>query len=440
MHKILLLFVLIVALLAPSSGKVSVGSVHSYDDFVFVDSFCYEQSGGHMVLEVEWPQILKDDQRVDDPSQKVLIYSDLPSQWPTLNEDMDCDSKVDQAGYVMGTDSLPSRISIDMNVVGLRPRFWYLAFSRCGSDDGVNVPHYNFTFVNGEGTFVREFSYDEQGILESEIGFFLGFLILFCVSVFQLDTFSTQKIEASAIKVITVVISLHVVGLIFTLVDRSVFSVNGVGIPKLGFIFPIIEVLTFIILTGAFLLLAQGWTLIHSFKDTPARIATLLYVGILTLSHIATYVYYYGFINDPFELTKTFLYTTPPGLATVALHLLAMVWFVEAVVVSLINLRREETPSAEKEERKKTFLCLGLFGAFWLACVVFTFVIGGLSEPWLRQKSFVISELGVSFFGVVILLCTLRVKVGQLFSKMNEKDKDSENVTPDGDEMKIPQP
>jgi hypothetical protein len=237
-RKLSVPFSLLTAVIALSSGKRVRGTLNTRKDWDFLARFCFND-GGRMEYDVVYPSVRC--------CQKFLLYFDESYQWdaaynsklnctekvklliPANNQEISLDPSAIHSGCDEGQatevihckDSRPFSLQLD--------RWWYVAVSKCGSMNGLYM-EYDVHFINPGNFWTREFSADEQGILETDISFSLLFFILLCISFIVGWTLGQKDMCHTTYKLYMASVLSRVTGLFFLCIHYGIYGNNGMGL------------------------------------------------------------------------------------------------------------------------------------------------------------------------------------------------------------------
>ena len=191
---LLLLCLLAVSFLpSPTLSLRQHGHVQSYSTFHYLTKFVYVSSGGNFTA-----QTVSTLPPHSPSEQRVLLYPD--TLWHDVLASTNCSEQVALGrGAAVGT-------ALDMEVIGHRPHWWYVALVDCqyGNVTGMAM-EYTFHFTNGGGTWDNEVSYNEQHIAEISIAYFLFFLLL--VPLFVVSALKARSSHAHVPHVLLAIIA-----------------------------------------------------------------------------------------------------------------------------------------------------------------------------------------------------------------------------------------
>lgn len=171
-------------------------------------------------------------------NQRVNFYSDDDGggskSWDDIYKDdsLTCQQKVDAAKKSYSISQLGGTKIIP--VTGSVPRWWYVTVSNCGAtpaaDAGVKLSAWYLHFMNKSGTFTKEFSMEEQGILEMSIFFLILFAILMSLLGCSGLTAKKRSQPYTVVQVVFISLLLEFIALIFNIAHYAKFAEDGKGV------------------------------------------------------------------------------------------------------------------------------------------------------------------------------------------------------------------
>jgi len=225
------------------------------------------------------------------------------------------------------------------------PTYFFVAGANCQPSDlcrssfceGPLQMQYTFFFTNGKSLFTKQFSWDDQGILELRIVFFVLYVIsgILCIVIGHILALKNKLHHT--VRLLFYSIFLQLLGQIAHLLHLGKYSVNGVGILAFQLAGYVIEIISEMITVLLLILMAKGWTIYRRKITASGRAKIAVYMTVFVAVSIVTRVwavYYF----DP--STITFYYESSPGKFLIALRFLMWVWFLYANYTTFKDSKR----------------------------------------------------------------------------------------------------
>jgi len=337
-------------------AKHEFGTIKDGREFSYMDKFCFgngEQCDGCLVTGRVWPTRVRSNER-------LLLFDDQQKSWESIynHPTMTCEEKVKHAKWSQPIKKEYLRdegfFEFSVNVrEGLRPRFWYLVLTACGSPP-VEAK-WEVKWFNHGGWTKREFSHDDQGLLQLYIVCTVlstVVSIVYCVDrnytsghVRRLHPM-TWWIAASTV-FFTCNMAAHAAHL-------YMYAGDGVGLPVAKMIGRGLGVVYQVGLPVVLVAIAKGWNINSDGLKQDLRF------GVLAVTTIAAYSAVFAWharIQDP--ASNQYMYDTLPGMGILALRIATLIWFLFEVWQTLQYYHSTATG-------RITYLWLGLIGGLWL--------------------------------------------------------------------------
>jgi len=374
------------------SGKVDVDP----GQWKYLDKFCF-QSEGTLTIKI-WPN-------KDYPEQKLHLYHDVVGIDDVYGTGDSCDWKTHKAPYSIPlAPDLTANVSWDdpiehhITIVGMRPRWWWIAISNCKSvlyhngeelryAEKIHIPKYEFEFHNEDGLLTKHFSYDEQGILLADIFAFLLLFVILGLCAFSLYKKSTEGDYADPtvqlLKMLVGIVMIHIFTKFLQLVEKGNYARDGVfhaGFYQATTFFDLIPQL---LLLGLFVAVAKGWQI------SSAEVRDKRVIAEVMFTYFILYIFLYAWTFNIPDPRVSYIYQTPPGVMMVFARIAGLIWYLLSLVVTF---------SKESSESKKMFFSyFGLFGATWFLSLPLIALGASILEDWNRRK---VVEIITTYFTI----------------------------------------
>ncbi|XP_061193106.1 transmembrane protein 145-like [Saccostrea echinata] len=367
------------------------GSILTSEDWVFLSRFCYMSKNGELDYYIQFPQSYE--------IQHLLFYYDRPTIWESVYpSSKTCEQKkavLDiSRGQILPLNPLNSYSGCKyITISGVqyvecqdkqrfsssRDMWWYLVLSRCPSDrkdntiTGLNIT-FRFHMTNGDDLWHREFSADELYILPTDIAFLILYFFITLISmVFAIILRSRQMFHVTY-KIYLASLCLWWFHLLLWCIAYGRYSAYGykeTGTERAARIFAALSSLLFMLML---LLMADGYTII---KGKMAARTSILFSVFFTVYVIAYAALYIVEANTFDPGTVLYIYEYWPGYALIALRLLAWIFFVVYLFMTL------------KKHRKngKFYYPLFIIYTIWFWAGPIAIIIGMFAiRQWAREK------------------------------------------------------
>jgi hypothetical protein len=345
--------------------------------------------------------------------QKFLLYFDESYQWdaaynsklnctekvklliPANNQEISLDPSAIHSGCDEGQatevihckDSRPFSLQLD--------RWWYVAVSKCGSMNGLYM-EYDVHFINPGNFWTREFSADEQGILETDISFSLLFFILLCISFIVGWTLGQKDMCHTTYKLYMASVLSRVTGLFFLCIHYGIYGNNGMGLNGLKSLGRIISAISELFFLLMLLLLAKGWTVVRGRLTSQSQMRLTILMTLYSSVYTTMFIWEAA-VFDPAEVL--YIYDSPAGYGLVTLSFLSFCWFTYAVITTVKNF-------PDKRGFYKTFYCF--FALWFLARPIVVLVSNHHILDYAREKVVNGVDLSIAAVGYIIFLILTR--------------------------------
>jgi hypothetical protein len=275
-------------------------------------------------------------------------------------------------------------------VVGVRPRWWYIAVSSC---DGPVDMEYTITFTNLAEGWSKHFGYDEQGVHQISIAFIVIQFILLLGTIWILGRGMTKRMNTKVPMVLVSSCLAEHLAIFFLLLHLSVYAVNGVGVKGLEDSYVYFDMFAQLLFLATIFLLIKGYPN-NIMVITRSQIGGMTLYAINVLAYLVLFVYYVvGWTVE----NEFYIYDTPAGYVVVAARLATFCW----AVWELYRTWKYEVNLF----RRNYYVFLGLFVTYWFLYLPFCVLLSHFVAPWERKR--VITGLVFSLNALAYLIPVL---------------------------------
>ncbi|XP_032341866.1 transmembrane protein 145 isoform X5 [Camelus ferus] len=376
-------------------------------DWVFLTRFCFLSDYGRLDFRFRYPEA--------KCCQNILLYFDDPSQWPAVYKagDKDCLAKESvirpennqvinlttqyawsgcQVVSEEGTHYLSC--SSGRSFRSVRERWWYIALSKCGGD-GLQL-EYEMILTNGKSFWTRHFSADEFGILETDVTFFLIFILIFFLSCYFGYLLKGRQLLHTTYKMFMAAAGVEVLSLLFFCIYWGQYATDGIGNESLKILAKLLFSSSFLIFLLMLILLGKGFTVTRGRISHSGSVKLSVYMTLYTLTHVVLLIYEAEFF-DPGQVL--YMYESPAGYGLIGLQVAAYVWFSYAVLVSLRHF----------PEKQPFYVPFFAAYTLWFFAVPVMALIANFGIPkWAREKIVNGIQLGIHLYAHGVFLIMTR--------------------------------
>ncbi|XP_032341862.1 transmembrane protein 145 isoform X1 [Camelus ferus] len=401
------LLLLLLPLPPRARAKYVRGNLSSKEDWVFLTRFCFLSDYGRLDFRFRYPEA--------KCCQNILLYFDDPSQWPAVYKagDKDCLAKESvirpennqvinlttqyawsgcQVVSEEGTHYLSC--SSGRSFRSVRERWWYIALSKCGGD-GLQL-EYEMILTNGKSFWTRHFSADEFGILETDVTFFLIFILIFFLSCYFGYLLKGRQLLHTTYKMFMAAAGVEVLSLLFFCIYWGQYATDGIGNESLKILAKLLFSSSFLIFLLMLILLGKGFTVTRGRISHSGSVKLSVYMTLYTLTHVVLLIYEAEFF-DPGQVL--YMYESPAGYGLIGLQVAAYVWFSYAVLVSLRHF----------PEKQPFYVPFFAAYTLWFFAVPVMALIANFGIPkWAREKIVNGIQLGIHLYAHGVFLIMTR--------------------------------
>ncbi|CAG9326709.1 unnamed protein product [Blepharisma stoltei] len=263
------------------SNVVTLGAGQQWK---YISKFAVDVGAGEWELKAKFNKPINETYK-DDISLVASVYID--DNWDEVMDTNDCKTKVDLSRrerflFLNPNGEWSEQLNGKLSQK-LRPHIWYFAISDCeGKLSDKTRIKVEMHFVN-EGH--SEFSTEDNGLVYLYPILLVLYLIALSGNIFRLIKMfqKTNDIETNVI-FFNSSIGCQFGGIFFQCIHLWVYSYNGKGITVFDFFSQSLEIVSTLIITILFILMATGWTLKQKeFPDADVYIPVGLMVVLLNL-------------------------------------------------------------------------------------------------------------------------------------------------------------
>eukprot|EP01112_Ceratiomyxa_fruticulosa_P007567 TRINITY_DN1969_c0_g1_i1.p1 TRINITY_DN1969_c0_g1~~TRINITY_DN1969_c0_g1_i1.p1 ORF type:complete len:421 (-),score=45.17 TRINITY_DN1969_c0_g1_i1:684-1946(-) len=327
---LLILCACIFLMVTPCFAKISNGNVIVSNSFKFIDKFCFEKEG-RIEMKITWE---------DQANQSILLFDETDNKnWDSLKELNSCDEKsvielFNEKDYLISIEPLISNYTF---IVGTNTPKWIFV-AACANRNKINISHYTIRFLNDGGYWNVQVSFDQKGILESDVAFIIAFQLALFVMAHLYSALKKLGLQTGLIRGLMVCSSFKIAFLGCDVIYRYLFSRNGVGLSFLQYIGTFFDMAHFVILFTILIFLGRGWL---STPSMPLNRMTIVLLGCLVTSNLSIFVWLIIFSGNPVFL---YLFDSTPGYILIAIRVSCFIWFILQIAHTLLfennNLKR----------------------------------------------------------------------------------------------------
>ena len=309
-----------------------------------------------------------------EPSITADVFLDL--EWDKVEqEEKACDRQ--KYRRASGNAKIPSNGEWSEWISGTlsqsaRPYIWYVAASDCRNELG-SPTRLKFEFVARQEDG-NEFSVEMIGSYTIVL-FELIFFSLLCWRIWLECKKQLKSADTLHPVIITVLamVGLHFAAVLCQFIHLHVYWHDGQGVKALDVFAEILNVLSQVIGTSLLILIALGYTLLHSkLGNLDVVIPVVFIIGVLHVLLVG-----FGKIKDDASY-KFYENEGAIGYILLVLRIMLLVWFVWAV--------RETTKEATGNKLKNFLQTFLLAGSVYFLSYPLVFLITGLFVPYWRYK------------------------------------------------------
>jgi hypothetical protein len=359
------------------NAKYQFGVLRTKEQWAFLSKFCFSNEGS----ENGGFGLLNYTTTTDNTNLKLLLYKDyenssIPGSWYRVyGRNLSCNQKVNMTipNGVIDISRGSSTASGHINTWDItRPHFWFLAVADCVGNNGIQLT-YSLLFLSSGGPWYQQFSFDEQGLLQLYIFFFLFYVVLCAFHSWGVFQFIKRDAYHPILRLLTSALALELFSNMFLLIHYGVYKDNGVGVVGLKGIGELLNMGAELVLMFMLILVAKGWAITTNYLTD--RNLLLLLMGMLLLAYLALFIW----DNSGRDSASTlYFYESVPGIFVLILRSLTWLWFAWCL---------KKTLALETLPEKRTFyIFFGIACTLWFLLLPLFVIIATAMEAWYREK------------------------------------------------------
>lgn len=350
-------------------GKVSKGSLKA-GDFHFLTKFCYGYGMGQLTYNFD-----------TKANVSMAFYDDEGGNWTDVykHSHLSCAEKLAKSRPPVLITSVEGAGGVRFEDLR-RPHFWYMALIACNSS--IDVEYEVVMTQESNSSWVKQFSYDEQGLEALYLFYFITFLLFTVVHGYTIWVFMQTSSYHTIVRLLTFSIALEGVSVFCLFVHYAVYAHDGVGAPGLKGIGDLMDIAAQIVFMLLVILIAKGWCITKTTIDEPKLV--LIGLGVVIITYLAMFIW----VNVGLDPASTlYVYQTAPGIVILVVRSLIMLFFAYCIRTTFLE---ENNPA-----KRKFFFAFGISYIVWFISLPFVAAIAAGLDPWVRQK--VVMSLYVTF-------------------------------------------
>ena len=349
-YTLSLLLLLLLSLL-PSS--LSLRSVGTYIDpsatFVYLTKFSFTMHSGNLTTHTA--SLLP----ANVSSQALLLYPDTPHLWSTvMSSSTSCGDKLS-----LGQGEWVYQGDLDVAILGQRPHYWLIAALNCGP--GGIALSYDLHMTNGGDAWTREVSYDQWGIAQTAIAYFLIYLLALPLAAYLTHRHKSTLLS-TPFAILTITIALLLLACLLTLAEYGHLMATGYQRTSLGDASYWFTAFASLLLIPSVFVTATGYPATRPGRPFAPALSVL--ISVFFILYIASFVVH----QNEAAWRLNYQYDNAPG------YLLAILYGLSPLPLALIARRSGRYRYA-------------VGGAVYLAAFPFIVLGASLAEPYWVAKA-----------------------------------------------------
>jgi len=358
-------FLCFLLILYLSETKVQKGTISSTSDWLFVSKFCFNNEGPSILGTLNWTI-------ESDRNTLLLLYDDETFSWPSFYPERDslsCEQKVNMSKRsIVINDASPGFEEFNDT---RRPHFWFIAVSQCES--GNLQLDYDLTFLNPGGPWIRQFSYDEQGLVGMYLFFWLIFLLELVVHLTGVWKMIQTKNYHPIVRLLTVALALETASLFVSFIHYAIYASNGIGSPGLLGLGDILDITSQLVFMLLLILIAKGWTITR--QEITNKRLLLISISLLMICYLIL-ITWQNVGMDPAD--TIYIYETIPAIILLVLRVIILGWFLWCL--------RDSYMTEIHSKKKKFYVIFGIIYVVWFLMLPFIALVAIGIPAWNRYR------------------------------------------------------
>jgi hypothetical protein len=375
-------FVVLLAVLCTVQAKVNFGSLITPDNWHYIGRFCY--SNINATGDYGANGSLNYTITTTNKNLTLLIYQDYDptpnrdfGDWDTVydNDTMSCMEKqlrvIPGAIFPIPEGEASGWVPTSEHN---RPRYFHVAVADCSSTNGINIGAFQITYLQDPLTWDRQFSYDEQGLLQLHVVYFIFYCLLMAAHVYGTLEFIRKDAYHPILRILTAAIALELLSDFCMMIHYAVYKNDGLGVSGLNALGTLFNMGAELMLIFMLILISKGWAITSNYL--PDRNPILIAIGVLFISYMILFIWDKAG-RDP--ASTLYFYESVPGIFLLIFRVLAFGWLGWSLRTTLTL---ETLP-----EKRRFYAAYGIASTAWfLLLPLFVIIITGV-PAWYRFKT-----------------------------------------------------
>jgi len=396
--------------------------VRRNSQWVFLDKFCYDNSGGTFSFNAT--------ANIDHPNVMLLAYHDVNDIGfnALVETGHSCEHKAALAAGSWNISAISGVSNIPV-VNEQRPRWWYIVIADCSTTYNVDVQEIvaddiKLTFLHTTHGLNTQFSYDEFGIFECTI-FLVSMCLIFSFLCgyyyWQYRSKDTSEDITKYYRTLTVAMLFKAVSGIMILGYLSKYHSQGFGNTSIMHVSTFFEFMSQVLILGILLFVSRGFTISHLLQKSRHSVAEFL-----VLYAVALVILYNWSLGQNHPSDNRYLYSTEAGTVIIVMRVVMLFVFLQS---SYNSFYHEGNPMKQTYIKRITML-----GCIYLLSLPLVVVIASLADDWNRKKIVYITEGLVSNFCYVAMVLILKPGSEFAFQQLQSIDQKPAQADHDDDD------
>jgi len=349
-------------------AKVDKGNIrgsNEQDNWIFVSKFCFSTKG---LGNLSWTGY-----STNTAHLLLLFYDDEDNSWPTVysrRDSLSCEEKVAMAKA--NRTIIAGEHRLDSFEDKLRPHYWYVVISNCGSSSRMEF-QYEFEFLNVGGEWERQFSFDEQGLIGMYLFFWLFFFVVSVIHIKGVWILISSNNFHPIVRLLTATLTLETFSLLCTFIHYAIYASNGVGTSGLKGLGEILDMSAQLMFMFLLILIAKGWCITRS--QISGQKLLLVIVSLFLIGYVSLFTWE-NVGRD--HASSLYIYESIPGILLLVLRAFTMGWFLWELRITYIE--------EDNSEKRRFYLIFGTIYSIWFFMLIVIVVVAVILSAWDRAK------------------------------------------------------
>jgi len=344
-------------------AKHRKGTINSKDDWVYITKFCFDSKG---LGNLTWSGKTTG----NSADYLLVMYDDESQSWPYVykhRKSLSCAEKVEMS---KGNRSISGETKIQPFSDPRRPHYWFFVVANCAGG-GINF-EFDFEFTNAGGSWERQFSFDDQGLAQMYVVFFVFYLIGLGLQLYSVIVSVRTESFHPVFRFLTACVLIEFFYIFFMFIDYLVYKNNGIGVPALHGMAWALDIAFQLLFMLFLILLAKGWAI--SKPAITDKIPLLVLMSIFFILYLSMFIWGYVVPN----YTVLYIYESAPGIIILVVRVLTLIWFLWCLRKSVME---ENHPS-----KREFYVRFAFFSSTWFILLPFIVVVAAIVAAWARYK------------------------------------------------------